>query len=60
MLTLGPTCRYGAGDIHRMRLSWEPGGECRTQTNAKVTSVLFWASRRAQLASRCLGSDLSK
>ena len=50
----------GAGDTHRLRPSWEPGGECRTQTNAKVTSVVFWASRRAQIASRCLGSDLIK
>ena len=59
MLTLGHSTHFGAGCTHRLRLSWEPGGETRTQVNASATSVIYWASRRAQNASSCLGSDLS-
>ena len=59
---MGPSWQYGAGDTHRLRLSWEPWGELRKQmnANAKVTDVIHWAYRRAQIAWRCLGSDLSK
>ena len=28
--------------------------------SSKVTCVIYWASRRAQITSSCLGSDLSR
>ena len=42
-----------------MLRSWEPGGKCRAHVNAKVTYVIYGASRRAQITSSCLGSNLS-
>ena len=59
MLPLGQSGQFGAGCTHRLRLSWEPGGDTRTQVNASVTSVIYCASRKAQNTSSCLGSDLS-
>ena len=46
-------------NTHRLRLSWEPWGKIMKRMNIRVTYLIHWASRRAHIASTCLGHDPS-